>query len=83
MEILYYYQQEKYEKTKNLKNECKLKLSSDDNFINYIAEYDIEYMRFGRINFVKYEHALSYNIKNGDFSVIYRIINKKVNTYNL
>lgn len=83
MEILYYYQQEKYEKTKNLKNECKLKLSSDDNFINYIAEYDIEYMRFGRINFVKYEHSLSYNIKNGDFSVIYRIINKKENTYNL
>lgn len=83
MEILYYHQQEKYEKNKNLKNECKLQLASDDNFINYIAEYDIEYMRFGKINFVKYEHSLSYNTKNGDFSVIYRIINKKDNTYNL
>lgn len=83
MEILYYHEQEKYEKTKNLKNECKLKLAGDDTFLNYIAEFDIEYMRFGKINFMKYEHALSYNIKTGDFSVIYRIINKKENTYNL
>jgi hypothetical protein len=83
MEILYYHQQVKYEKTKNLKNECTLKLVGDETFLNYIAEFDIEYMRFGKINFVKYEHALSYNIKNGDFSVIYRIINKKENTYNL
>lgn len=83
MEILYYYQQTKYEKTKNLKNECRLKLAGDETFLNYIAEFDVEYMRFGKINFIKYEHALSYNIKNGDFSVIYRIINKKENTYNL
>lgn len=83
MEILYYHQQEKYEKTKNLKNECKLKLCNVGNQINYIAEYEIEYMRFGKINFVKYEHALTYDIKNGNFSVIYRIINKKDNTYNI
>lgn len=83
MEILYYYQQVKYEKTKNLKNECTLRLASDNTSLNYIAEFDIEYMRFGKINFVRYEHALTYNIKNGDFSIIYRIINKKDNTYNI
>lgn len=83
MEILYYYEQEKYERKKPLKNECKLKLAADSSFINYIAEYYVEYMRMGKINFVTYEHALSYNIQTGKFTVIYRIINKKENTYDI
>jgi hypothetical protein len=83
MEILYYYEQEKFEKNKPLKNSCKLKLAGDDMFINYIAEYYVEYIRFGKMNSITYEHALSYNIKDGKFTVIYRILNKKENTHNL
>jgi hypothetical protein len=83
MEILYYYEQEKLEKNKPLKNECKLKLAGDDTFINYTAEYYVEYMRFGKTNFITYEHGLSYSIKDGKFTVIYRILNKKENTHNL
>lgn len=83
MEILYYYEQEKFEKNKPLRNECKLKLAGDDMFINYIAEYSVEYMRFGRTNQINYEHGLSYNIKDGKFTVIYRILNKKDNTHNM
>ena len=83
MEILYYYEQEKFEKTKPLRNECKLKLAGDDMFINYTAEYSVEYIRFGRTNQINYEHGLSYNIKDGKFTVIYRILNKKDNTHNM
>lgn len=83
MEILYYHEQEKYERNRNLKNECKLKLFSFNNLIHYVAEYNIEYMRFGKINFVTYEHLLTYDAKTGNFNVTYRIINKKENTYNL
>jgi hypothetical protein len=83
MEILYHHNQVKIEKTKNLKSECNLKLAHDGLNLNYIAEYTIEYVRYEKINYIIYEHALNYNIKNGNFSVIYRIKNGDDNTYNL
>jgi hypothetical protein len=33
MEILHYYEQEKYEKNKPLRSEAKLKLAADDDFL--------------------------------------------------
>lgn len=83
MGISYYYEQEKVEKNKPLKSECKLKLVSDDDFVMMTAEYYIEYLRLGKMNFLTYDHGLTINKKTGDFTVIYRLKNKKDNSYHL
>lgn len=83
MGILYYYEQEKFEKNKPLKSECKLKLASDDDFIMLTAEYYIEYLRIGKMNYLTYDHGLTINKKTGDFTVVYRLKNKKDNSYQL
>lgn len=83
MEILFYYEQEKYEKNKPLKSDCKLKLVADDDYLMFTSEFYAEYIRMGRMNYLTYEHGLTINKKTGDFSVAYRLINKKENTYKL
>lgn len=83
MEILHYYEQEKYEKNKPLKNNVKLKLCSDNDFLMFFSEFYIEYIRLGKMNYLTYEHGLTINKKTGDFSVAYRLINKKDNTHKL
>lgn len=81
MEVLFYHEQEKYERNKPLRNVCKLRLASDDDFLLFTSEFYIEYARMGRKNYLTYEHGLSVNKSNGDISVIYRLINKKENNY--
>jgi hypothetical protein len=83
MEILHFYEQEKYEKNKPLRSDTKLKLVGDDDFLMFISEFYVEYTRLGRMNYLTYEHGLTINKKTGDFSVAYRLINKKENTYKL
>ena len=81
MDLLFYYEQEKYDRNKPYKNECKLKLASDSLFLLFTAEYYIEYNRLGRMNYLTYEHGFTLNKTNGDISIIYRLINKKENTH--
>ena len=50
MEILFYYEQEKYEKNKPLKSDCKLKLVADDDYLMFTSEFYAEYIRMGRMN---------------------------------
>ena len=83
MEILHFYEQEKYEKNKPLRSDTKLKLVGDDDFLMFMSEFYVEYTRLGRMNYLTYEHGLTINKKTGDFSVAYRLINKKENTYKL
>lgn len=83
MEILFYYEQEKYEKNKPLKNECKLKLTGDHEYLMFTSEFYIEYMRLGNMNYLTYEHGLTVNKKNGDITVSFRLMNKKQNRYKL
>jgi hypothetical protein len=83
MEILHFYEQEKYERNKPLRSEAKLKLAGDNEFLMFTSEFYVEYIRMGRMNYLTYEHALTINKKTGDFSVGYRLINKKENTYKL
>ena len=81
MEVLFYHEQEKFERNKPLKNLCKLKLASDNDFLLFTSEFYIEYARLGRKNYLTYEHGLTVNKTNGDINVIYRLINKKENNY--
>ena len=81
MEVLFYHEQEKYERNKPLKNLCKLKIASDQDFILYTAEFYIEYMRLGRMNFLTHEHGLTIDKKTGDMTIIYRLVNKKENSH--
>lgn len=83
MEILHFYEQEKYERNKPLRSDAKLKLAGDNEFLMFTSEFYVEYIRMGRMNYLTYEHALTINKKTGDFSVGYRLINKKENTYKL
>jgi hypothetical protein len=83
MEILHYYEQEKYEKNKPLRSEAKLKLAADDDFLIFTSEFYVEYLRLGRMNYLTYEHGLTINKNTGDFTVIYRLVNKKDNTHKL
>ncbi len=83
MEILHFYEQEKYERNKPLRSDAKLKLAGDNEFLMFTYEFYVEYIRMGRMNYLTYEHALTINKKTGDFSVGYRLINKKENTYKL
>ena len=83
MDVLYYHEQEKYERNKPLRNVCKLKLASDNDFLLFIAEFYIEYVRMGKKNYLTYEHGLTINKTTGDISVIYRLLNKKENSYQL
>ncbi len=77
MEVLFYHEQEKYERNKPLRNVCKLKLAADNDFLMLISEYYIEYSRLGKKNYLTYEHGLTINKSTGDINVIYRLLNKK------
>ena len=81
MEVLFYHQQEKYERNKPLRNECKMTLSSDDEFLFLSSEFYIEYLRLSKKNYLTYEHGLTINKINGDINVTYRLMNKKENSY--
>lgn len=83
MEVLFYHEQEKYERNKPLRNVCKLRLASDDDFLLFTSEFYAEYARLGRKNYLTYEHGFTINKSNGDISVIYRLLNKKENDYAL
>ena len=83
MEILHYYEQEKYEKNKPLRSDAKLTLLADNNFLRFTSEFYVEYLRLGRMNYLSYEHGLTINKNTGDFCVIYRLLNKKENTHRL
>lgn len=83
MDVLFYYDQSKLTRNKPLNNICKLKLAADADFLLFTSEYYIEYMRMGKVNFMTYEHGFTVNKKTGDISVIYRLLNKKTNTYAL
>lgn len=81
MEILFYHEQEKFERNKPLRNLCKLKLASDNLFLLFTSEFYVEYSRLGRKNYLTYEHGFTINKTNGDISVIYRLLNKKENNH--
>ncbi len=83
MEVLFYHEQEKYERNKPHRNVCKLKLASDSDFLMLISEYYIEYSRLGKKNYLTYEHGLTINKSTGDINVIYRLLNKKENSHML
>jgi hypothetical protein len=83
MEILHYYEQEKYEKNKPLRSDAKLKLLADNNFLRFTSEFYVEYLRMGKMNYLSYEHGLTINKNTGDFCIIYRLLNKKGNTHRL
>jgi hypothetical protein len=81
MEILFNYEQSKLTRGKPLNNICKLKLAADDDFILFTSEYYAEYIRLGKKNYLTYEHGLTINKKTGDLNTIYKLLNKKDNTY--
>jgi hypothetical protein len=80
MEILHYYKQskktKKYLEISTGDSTCDLKLFHDNDNINFISIFSLNYKRYETIKNIKFEHALTVNLNNGDIRVIYRIINQ-------
>jgi hypothetical protein len=83
MDLLSSYRQVKKEKTSGLESIVEMNLFEDGNVICYYGEFSFDYRRFGTKKRVTIYHTLNLNIKNGDFTTFYQLINKGEETEKL
>jgi hypothetical protein len=83
MDLLSSYRQVKKEKTSGLESIVEMNLFEDGNVICYFGEFSFDYRRYGTRKRVTIYHTLNLNIKNGDFTTFYQLINKGEETEKL
>ena len=76
MDLLFNHHQDKRHKDDKTHSYCDLKLYRFDNLIHYIAEFCFSYDRYGSQKILSVNHGLTIDIKNGDLTCSYQIINK-------
>jgi hypothetical protein len=77
MDLLFTYTQQKKESTGDGGSTCDLKLYSDDKNIEFISNFDFDYIRYGVKKYISITHKLNINLTNGDIHVDYTLTNKK------
>lgn len=75
MDLLFIHSQNKKEKGGNVIAACDLKLYEYDNLLHYLSEFSFDYMRYGLRRRMIVSHGLTINLKNGDITTYYQLVN--------
>jgi hypothetical protein len=75
MDILYRHRQDKSDGKNQTKSYCELTLCFDGININYIGNFNFNYVGYGNRRNILFEHAFTLNILSGDITVFYKINN--------
>jgi hypothetical protein len=76
MDLLFNYHQDKKHKDTKTRSYCNLKLYKFNNLIHYLAEFSFTYHRYDKEKTMSINHGLTIDLKNGDITSLYQIINK-------
>lgn len=75
MDFLFQYYQEKTDKKHKSLNKCNLNLSKNEDEIEFSSSFNLDYNRNETKKNITFQHVLTFNIKNGEFNITYKIIN--------
>lgn len=75
MDLVVNHKQVKKEKKSGLENVCEITLYQTPNDIHYHSEFSFDYRRFGKRKNLLISHGFHLNLKNGDFTSYYQLVN--------
>lgn len=75
MDLLFRYYQEKTDKKHKALNKLELNLVRNCNIIEFKSNFNFDYNRYETKKNIVFEHGLSFDISNGEFTTTYKIIN--------
>jgi len=75
MDLLFRYYQEKTDKKHKALNKLELNLVRNSNIIEFKSYFNFDYNRYEAKKNIVFEHGLSFDISNGEFTTTYKIIN--------